>query len=332
MSDNPKFSFVIPILDSGHLLKDCLESIRKQNYPQEKIEIITPDGGSRDKGPQIAKKYGAKVIENPKILAEPGFMQGSKIATGDLIVYMGADNRLVARNWAKRMVRPFEDAKIMAAFPWHRNNPKNTWLTRYFNTFTDPINQFVLQDACNPLYFHRAFNVKKQTKDYVVYDFSLNNFPMLAFDQGFTVRASYKRSKNTEYDDVLPVLDMIKKKMQIAYVPQASNYHYTLEGGLPQFVKKMRWIIDNNLSGKSIFGFPTRLKYLNTSRQIRFYLWPIYAISIVGPIIMTLIGLIRDRKKEWIYHFPITLTMIFLVAFEYLRIKILNFNLMLSRQ
>src|SRR3989344_2742332 len=90
----PKITFVIPILNSARLIKDCLESLRQQDYPQEKIEVIISDGGSKDNGAKIAKTYGARVIKNYKVLAEPGFMLGAKHAKGELIVYIGADNRL----------------------------------------------------------------------------------------------------------------------------------------------------------------------------------------------------------------------------------------------
>lgn len=332
MSNKPSITFVIPIFNSAWLLKDCLESIKKQNYPKNKIEIILPDGGSKDNGSQIGKKYGAKVIQNKKRLAEPGFMLGAQIAKGGLVVYMGADNRLVESDWIEKMVKPFADKKIIGAFPWVNSRKENTWLTKYFNAFTDPINHFILGSAANPLYFHRAYRTLKKTKDYIVYDFSLNNFPMLALDQGFTLRKSYKRNKDTEYDDILPVLDIIDEKLQLAYVPGASNYHDTLEKGVPQFSKKMRWIIDNNLFEKSTFGFPTRKKHLSMERKIRFYLWPIYAISILGPISYSLIGFIRDKQPKWIYHFPITMLMLWFVIQEIVRVGILKQPSLASRQ
>lgn len=328
----PRVTFVIPIYNSQGILKDCLKSIEAQDYPKSKIEVITPDGGSKDKSAQIAKSFGCKVIKNKKILAEPGFMLGAKRARGELIVYMGADNRLSDKDWIKNIVKPFKDRKIIGAYPWHRNNPKNTWLTKYFNTFTDPVNHFILGFSCNPLYFYRNYDVIKKTDDYVVYAFTLKKFPLIAFDQGFTVRKSYKRPVETEYDDILPVLNLIREKKQLAFVPKSSNYHYTLEKGLFQYAKKMRWIIDNNIAPNATFGLPTRMKYLNNARTLRFRLWPLYAISIFLPLLNSIIGLVRDRKKEWIYHTPITFITVLLVAYEVIRIKIFYGKSLASRQ
>ena len=330
--NNPHITFVIPILNSSRLIKDCLESIKQQDYPQDKIEIIISDGGSKDDGPKIANRYGARIIKNYKVLAEPGFMLGAKHAKGELIVYMGSDNRLSANNWIANMIKPFNDPKIIGTYPWHKNNPKNTWLTKYFNTFTDPINHFVMGSSCNPLYFNRNYSILKKTKDYIVYAFHINNFPLVAFDQGFMVRKSYNRPPETEYDDILPVLNLIKQDMQLAFVPKASNYHYTLEEGLPQYIRKMRWIIDNDIMPTTTFGLPTRIKFLNTIRKIKLYLWPLYALSIIGPLIYSIIGLLRDKKKEWLYHTPITILIACIISYEILRIKIFKQESLASRQ
>ena len=188
-------------------------------------------------------------------------------------------------------------------------------------------------NACNPSLFRYAYKLIKKTKAYEVYNFTLDNFPMLALDQGFTLRKSYKRNLDTEYDDILPVLDMIGEKKQLAFVLGASNYHDTLEKGIPQFSKKMRWIIDNNLFEKNkAFGFPTRKKHLSRERKIRFYLWPLYAISILGPAIYSIVGFAHDKKKEWVYHVPITVLMLLFVIQELVRVGVLKRKSLVSRQ
>lgn len=332
MSKTPIISFIIPTLNSETILKNCLASVRKQNYPKNKIEIICPDGGSSDNSIKIANSFGSRVIKNKKVLAEPGFMLGGKRAKGELIVYMGADNRLSDKNWINNIIKPFQDKEIMGAYPWHKNNPKNTWLTKYFNTFTDPVNHFILGYSCNPLFFYRNYELLKKTDDYVVYSFTLKHFPMIAFDQGFTVRKFYKRPLETEYDDILPVLNLIKEGKQLAFVPRSSNYHFTLEKGLFQYIKKMRWIIDNNISPNATFGLPTRVGYLNKIRRIRFYIWSLYALSILFPLFDSFVGIIRDRKKEWIYHTPITFITVLLVVYEIVRLKVFRLKSLASRQ
>ena len=50
----PKITFSIPTYNTASDLPDCLNSIRSQDYPQDKIEIIIADGGSEDDTVEIA--------------------------------------------------------------------------------------------------------------------------------------------------------------------------------------------------------------------------------------------------------------------------------------
>ena len=68
----PLISVVTPTLNAGKVLERELESIRIQNYPQDKIEIIIADGGSTDNTLEIAKKYGARIYANLLKTGEAG--------------------------------------------------------------------------------------------------------------------------------------------------------------------------------------------------------------------------------------------------------------------
>lgn len=329
-----KFSltFICATFNAGKFLEDWIQSIKKQDYPSELVEILIADAGSTDNTLEIAKKYHCRVVRNKKVLCEPGNALGVEEAKNDLCVIMGADNRLVEKNWIKKMVKPFNDPEVKAAFPRIRNRKNDTWLTKYINTFTDPFNHFVYGYACNPTTFHKAFKIKEKTSDYIVFDFNLQNHPILAFDQGFALRKKgYQRPKGTEYSDLLPVVEMIKSSQKMAYVPGAGNYHLTLEGGLPQFVRKQKWIIGHNLMGgkphglaREPFGYQSKAKYISLTRKIRQYLWPFYAISVIFPALRTLCKLIIDGEKEWVYHPLINFISVFVFWTEVVRVKILH--------
>ena len=59
MVDNSLISIVIPTKNSADTLTLCLESIKKQTYPN--YELIIVDGFSSDKTIDIARKYGTKI-------------------------------------------------------------------------------------------------------------------------------------------------------------------------------------------------------------------------------------------------------------------------------
>ncbi|MFZ5424776.1 MAG: glycosyltransferase family 2 protein [Patescibacteria group bacterium] len=102
----PKVSFIMGTLNAERTLRECLASIRMQNYPQEKIEIVLADGGSTDKTLKIAKKYGADVVENKLVTSESGKAVALKASTGELICSIDSDNILPTKSWLKKMVKP----------------------------------------------------------------------------------------------------------------------------------------------------------------------------------------------------------------------------------
>ena len=57
MSPLPKVSFLIPTLNAEGILENCLQSIRRQDYPQDLIEIVVADGGSADATRPAGRPY-----------------------------------------------------------------------------------------------------------------------------------------------------------------------------------------------------------------------------------------------------------------------------------
>jgi glycosyltransferase involved in cell wall biosynthesis len=59
-------SVIIPTLNSAKTLKDCLESIVAQDYPEDKIEIIIADGGSTDSTLSIVSEFSVASNLHPQ--------------------------------------------------------------------------------------------------------------------------------------------------------------------------------------------------------------------------------------------------------------------------
>ena len=70
MKNLPSVSFVIPTYNNKELVKRCLDSIFSQDYPKDKIEVITIDGGSTDGTLELLKKYPVKLLNNKKRFPE----------------------------------------------------------------------------------------------------------------------------------------------------------------------------------------------------------------------------------------------------------------------
>ena len=68
----PLVSVVITTKNEEKNIDNCLESIKLQTYPQDRIEIIVVDNNSSDKTKEIARRYTNNVLNcGPEELCYP---------------------------------------------------------------------------------------------------------------------------------------------------------------------------------------------------------------------------------------------------------------------
>jgi glycosyltransferase involved in cell wall biosynthesis len=315
-------SIVIPVYNNENDLAACLSSIRKQDYPKEKMEILICDGGSTDKTRDIAKKFGCIIINNEKRLAEFGVTLGMSQAKGKYITILAADNELIGSSFLKNIIYPFSDnKKVMLTYPIQVSTAHDHWISQYINTFTDPVNHFIYGNSANTRSFYRAYQTIQKNDRYSVYDFSTTDYPMIALAQGTTIRKTDDSRKNPG-DDILPIVDLIASHRYLAYVPNAQIVHHTISS-VSVYFRKQRWAFDNYLM-QSDYGMRKRVVYFSPVRKLKKLLWPFYAVSIVLPLSVSLVGFIISGKKEWLYHFPITMVSCAALVFEIVRVTILK--------
>lgn len=292
-------TFSIPTLNEERRLARCLASIRSQDYPQDRVEIIIADGGSQDSTVAIARDYGARVVHNEQRLAEPGVALAMSLASHDYCVAFAADNVLPHKDWLYAMTQPLDvDPTIGAAFTHIVNARHDHAFNRYFNALhADPFNAFVFADAAMPQRFHRLYRIERSTPQYTAFRFNVDQYPLLALAQGFMVRRAHMQARNTDFDDILPILHLIEDGMLMAYVPSAGVQHFSMSG-LQDFARKYNRRITNAME----HSYVRRMGYLSTQRKIRQYLWPAYALSIVAPSIDALRWIATTRRLYYAYH------------------------------
>jgi len=112
-------SIVIPTYNSEKVLGQCLESIRQQEFPKEKVEVIIADGGSSDRTLEIAERFKAdKILHNPLRTGEAGKAVGLDAAKNEIVVFIDSDNILPSRDWLRRIVQPFDDERVVGSEPF----------------------------------------------------------------------------------------------------------------------------------------------------------------------------------------------------------------------
>ena len=59
-------SVIMPTYNSAQKIEESLQSIRNQNFDQDKVEILIVDGGSTDNTLDIAMMYNCKILNNER--------------------------------------------------------------------------------------------------------------------------------------------------------------------------------------------------------------------------------------------------------------------------
>ncbi len=88
-------SVVIPLRDGARHLPAALESVRAQSAPV--AEIVVVDDGSTDDGPEIARRFGARVVSSPGHGAGAARNAGARIACGPWLAFLDADDLWMPR-------------------------------------------------------------------------------------------------------------------------------------------------------------------------------------------------------------------------------------------
>lgn len=120
----PKLSIIIPTLNEERYLPILLSQIRKQNFKD--YEIIVADANSKDGTVEIAKNFGCILVKGG--LPARGRNEGAKIAKGNLLLFMDADNIFLPDGFLERLLSEFEKRNLgVASFPIY---PAGNWFDK----------------------------------------------------------------------------------------------------------------------------------------------------------------------------------------------------------
>jgi len=88
-------SVIIPCRNEEKFIGKCLDSLIRQDYPKDNLEILVVNGDSEDRTGEIVKTYSEKYpfikfLNNPKKYTSFGLNIGLKQSRGDIIIRMDA--------------------------------------------------------------------------------------------------------------------------------------------------------------------------------------------------------------------------------------------------
>ncbi len=106
----PLVSIITPSFNQANYIKETIESVLKQDYPQ--IEYIVVDGGSTDGTLEILKSYGEKLkwVSGKDSGQSDAINKGFRMATGEIIAWINSDDT-------------YEPGAVKAAVEFLERNP-----------------------------------------------------------------------------------------------------------------------------------------------------------------------------------------------------------------
>jgi len=91
----PRISVVTVSFNQGRFLRDCLDSVLGQNYPN--LDFVVIDGGSTDGSREILESYRHRLshlVIEPDRGQSHALNKGFQLATGDVLTWLCSDDRL----------------------------------------------------------------------------------------------------------------------------------------------------------------------------------------------------------------------------------------------
>jgi glycosyltransferase involved in cell wall biosynthesis len=125
-----RISVIIPMYNEARHIGRTLESVRRAARRAGcDWEIIVPDNGSTDAGPQIAREQGARVLDCPGISIGALRNRGAAQAQGEWLAFLDADMQ-VPEEWLEtwRYVQNQNRAEVLGLV--HLPPPQAPWYAR----------------------------------------------------------------------------------------------------------------------------------------------------------------------------------------------------------
>lgn len=301
----PKVTIVIPTYNRARYMNACLGSIFKQQYPKNKIEVLVVDSvTTADDTRKIARRYPVKIIDNPKILAEPAKSLGIKHATGEFFFYLDSDAELVSKTWLRDMIKPLvDDPSLAGSFTRFMVKPTQTAFNRFisFNSLQLwPMLAYLLPTIEDvTIRKGNQYNIVKIDPHYTI------PIGMGVFRKKWLDQVVGDPDKFIYVDIAIPIQLAELGHDRFAYVESAGFYHESKS--LWHQTKRLRR--DVVVTYLPVVGV-RRFHYVNFSKPgdiLKIILWIIYVNSLIPSFLVGMYKTMKYRDWAGMYELPTNL-------------------------
>ncbi len=313
-SENPpRVSFILPTLNAETLLENCLASIARQTYPRPSYEIILADAHSKDRTREIAKKYGAIILDDEGKNMEEGKRLALQHATGEYIVFLDADNEITHPDYIELAVKALAaNPQALGVESYYLPSPKMSSFCAYLTHrlhISDPICWLM---STNPILVARNGEVERWTLpgDSLSYPLGANGFVFRRADLD-AVKAG------EHFQDTHIALQLMRAgRREWLRIRGRGVHHYYIQT-LGGFIQKRRRATVHFLRVQQ----ESKTNWMKEKPPVPLWLATVYCLTLIGPLWHTLRGLACDRDLCWLWHAPACLGSVFGNAWGVLTFK-----------
>ncbi len=293
----PKISIITPTRNAAVLLENQLRSIRSQDYPQDRIEILISDARSTDATRDVAKKYGCVVMDDNGSDMEEAKRIALAQATGEFVVFADADNEFMQNDWLRLAVEGLQ------------RNPQALGVESYYLP-SDKMSSFCvyvthLLHISDPIAWLMTVRPVPVATDGEIERWTLPEgtfaYPLGA--NGFMFRRADLESVKAgeQFQDTHVAMHLMRAgKREWLRLRGRGVAHYYVQDLWPGFLHKRRRAIAHYFNVQKKTG-------ANWSREkprVRGSLACLYAATVIGPIYHAIVGHIRTGDSRWWWHVP----------------------------
>jgi glycosyltransferase involved in cell wall biosynthesis len=129
----PFVSVVVPVLNGERTIKDCLVSLLRTDYPEERREILVVDNGSTDRTTEIVESFPVALLREERRGASAARNRAIEASRGETLAFTDADC-MVSRGWLRELVGGFENEEVGVVAGEIVSYPPETPAERYAAT------------------------------------------------------------------------------------------------------------------------------------------------------------------------------------------------------
>lgn len=321
------FTIIMPTYNSEETIELALESIRMQDLPKEKIEILVIDGGSTDKTLEIAQKYEARILYNWKKFPEYAKRIGFAEARGKWIVMEDSDEVLTDKSQLRKRMEFFENNPQVYCMVADKFIPgKGCGIAcSYINYFGDPFSYIVYNSSNSRIESNRKY-LKEITENGHIFSYGKND--IMPIGDGGTTTIDIDKAKElfgeiyyTQEFAVSVFYNMVKETQLVGCIPDDNMIHYSV-AEFRLYLNKLRFRVNTNLNDIEQSGYSVRAKGNNTLRN-RKILFILYVMTIILPLVDSIRMVLKYRRPSLLLHFVYTYYVVIVLGIEVLK-KILG--------